>query len=197
MNERHLVTKFNYKNINVNCNKNPASVEQFEHFLAVVDSYNLCVGGPRTTYGKNALLLKAKKDNGVWRHVDCPIFLEEGKGNFCRHCARIDSMISTYITRHNKKKTKIHITALSDSPHIRHSFLELQKRSNRKTRKNRIQQEAIDDLKNSLKALKKLKEENCSLNKILNNYKRDKISNNQVNIYETYDFLLKSQLQIF
>lgn len=77
----------------------PKSVGELEHLIKIVDKWNICKGGPPETYCAEVKLKCANKIDGVWRHSDCEIVLDEGHS--CMKCCSVYILLNKCVDRKN------------------------------------------------------------------------------------------------
>ena len=95
---------FRNQQINLTSLTQPESVDELQHILLKIDSYNVCTGGPNSNYYKNIQPECAVRENCTWRHKNCPLILE--KGFSCKHCISLYKILSKCGLPKKKQKLK-------------------------------------------------------------------------------------------
>lgn len=77
----------------------PKNVSELEHIIWKVDKWNICKGGTPETFCSDVKLKSANKVDGVWRHSECDIVLDEGTS--CMKCCSVLYLLAKCVDRKN------------------------------------------------------------------------------------------------
>lgn len=83
--------------LNLKTGQPPKNVKELEAILEKVNGWNLCLGGPDSTYCANENSRVAYKDGLKWRHNDCDFVLETG--NMCAKCCSVYTLLNDSVRR--------------------------------------------------------------------------------------------------
>ena len=161
----------------------PTSLKELENFLKLIDTSTVYNGGPSPKRYSNTYSECAYKENGFWRHKNCPrVFIDNKRSSVGDFCSTVNKKIHLLPNSESTDAKYIRMDEVNLTPHSRRRTKILKQSRNHKRKLLSKKQKQLLKLQDELSCCQeKMKSMNVENLENINNILKDrKVPDEQV-----------------